>query len=164
MEALVLLLLLAMGGGGRGSNGGGTGNGSGNGGGSGSGYKGGPAGPGSVPNGDPPGGCRLAYASPAATVQALNLLGYTPIPEIWGPDAQLGTYDADPDPEVRQFQLDYNQASRSRWIGSNGGGITPDGLMGKCTMAAISNAQVARGVDAWRERYMPRVQFVPHTG
>jgi hypothetical protein len=158
VEGLILLLLFAVGGGGRGTTGGGTGNGGGTGGGTGNGgWKGGPAGPGSVPSGDPPGGCRLVYQSPASTLQALNLLGYTPLPEIWGPDAQLGTMDADPDPEVQQFQLDYNQASRSKWIGSNGGGLSPDGLMGRCTMAAMSNAQVSQGAAAWRERYMPKV-------
>ena len=156
MEGLILLLLLAMGGGGRGK---GTGNGNGNGGTTGTGdttgdgYTGGPAGPGSVPFGEPPGGCFLHYTTPAASVQGLMILGYTPMPMIWGPDGVLGTFDADPDPEVRQFQLDYNQASRSKWIGSDGGGIEPDGLMGTCTMAAMSNAAVARGEAAWRERY-----------
>jgi hypothetical protein len=147
---LVLLLLLALGMGGKGS---GNGNGGGsNGGGNGNGWVG-PAGPGSVPSGDPPGGCRLVYSSPAATVQALNMLGYTPLPQIWGPDEQLGTFDATPDPEVRQFQQDYNQASRSNYLAS-AGGVSADGLMGKCTMAAIEYA--AAQAPAWRERYMHR--------
>ena len=159
MEGLVLLLLLALGGGGKGSGGGGTGNGGTTGGGSGNGNTGGPAGPGPIPGGDPPGGCRLAYTSPAETVAALNMLGYTPMPQIWGPDGQLGTFDADPDPEVRQFQLDYNDASRTKWIGSDAGGVEPDGLMGRCTMAAMSYADVAQGAAAWRARYMPKVGF-----
>lgn len=167
MEGLFLLLLLALGSGGRGN---GTGNGNGNGGTTGNGdttgdgYKGGPAGPGSVPAGNPPGGCRLVFSDPASTVQFLNLLGYTPAPAIFGPDGQLGTFDADPDPEVQQFQLDYNQASRSRWIGTNGGGLEPDGLMGRCTMAAMSNADVARGNAEWRARYMPKVSLGGVTG
>lgn len=156
MEGLVLLLLLALGSGGKGSNGGGTGNGGTNGGGSGSGdgYKGGPAGVGPIPTGDPPGGCALHYPSPEETVAMLNMLGYTPMPEVWGPDAQLGTFDADPDAEVRQFQLDYNQASRSKWVGPNAGGLMPDGMMGECTMAAMAHAEVYRGSQAWRDRYM----------
>lgn len=150
---LLLLLALGMGGRGTGNGNGATGNGNGT---TGNGHVG-PAGPGPVPAGNPPGGCRLVYQSPAATVQALNVLGYTPMPEIWGPDQQLGTFDADVDPEVRQFQLDYNHASRSRWLGNNAGGLEPDGLMGQCTMAAISYA-TSRGAEAWRERYMQRVQ------
>lgn len=154
MEGLVLLLLLALGSGGRG-NGSGNGNGNGNG----NGHIG-PAGVGPIPSGDSPGGCRLVYASPEATVQALAMLGYTPMPEIWGPDRVLGTEDAYPDAEVRQFQLDYNDASRSGWLGNmvNGkaGGLTPDAMMGKCTMSAIEHAEVYRGADAWRARYMPR--------
>lgn len=157
--AALLLLLLALGMGGK--NGNGNGGGTSNGGNGGGGTKDdghvGPAGPGSVPSGDPPGGCRLVYASPAATVQALNMLGYSPRPDVWGPDAQLGTYDADPDADVMQFQLDYNQASRSRFI-ANGGGITPDGLMGKCTMSAIEYAQ-AQGELVWRDRYMQTVSI-----
>ncbi len=154
---LLLLFALGMGGGRNGNgNGNGTGNGNGNGQQGGDEYIG-PADAGTVPYGDPPGGCFLHYTSPAASVQGLNLLGYTPMPMIWGPDNALGTYDADPDPEVLQFQLDYNHASRTKWIGSNGGGIEPDGLMGICTMAAMSNAAVARGPEAWRARYMYRL-------
>lgn len=159
MGEFVLLLLLALGMGGKSgsTNGGnGNGNGSGNGNGNGKDPHVGPAGVGPVPSGDPPGGCRLVYASPFATLQAMNLLGYTPLPEIWGPDEELGTFDADPDPEVRQFQLDYNHASRSKFL-NGAGGVTPDGLMGRCTMAAIEYA-TSSGEAAWRERYMPRTQ------
>lgn len=159
MEGLLLLLLLALGGGSKKGNGNGTGTGNGNGNGNGNGHVG-PAGVGPIPSGDPPGGCRLVYDSPEATVQAMAMLGYTPMAEIWGPDAKLGTWDADSDIEVRQFQLDYNQASRSGWLGNmvNGkaGGLTVDGFMGQCTMSAIEHADVYRGPEAWRERYMPR--------
>ena len=159
MEGLLLLLLLALGGGSKKGNGNGNGTGNGNGNGNGNGHVG-PAGVGPIPSGDPPGGCRLVYDSPEATVQALAMLGYTPMPEIWGPDRVLGTFDADEDLEVRQFQLDYNHASRSGWLGTmtNGkaGGLMPDGLMGKCTMSAIEHAEVWQGADAWRVRYMPR--------
>ena len=153
MEGLVLLLLFALGGGSS-LGGNGTSNGGGGGGGDsdGDGYKGGPAGPGSRPSGDPPGGCRLIYSTPQNTSQALNMLGYSPLPNIWGPDQELGTYDADPDPAVRQFQLDYNQASRSKWL-ANAGGLKVDGLMGKCVMAAMFNVRTGVGDTAWRERY-----------
>lgn len=154
MEGLVLLLLFALGGGGRGGNGTSNGGGTGNGGDTkGDDYKGGPAGVGSRPAGDPPGGCRLIYDSPGNTSQALNMLGYSPLPDIWGPDKQLGTYDADPDPAVRQFQLDYNQASRSKWLGTGQGGLKVDGLMGKCVMAAMFNVRTGVGDTAWRDRY-----------
>lgn len=160
MEGLVLLLLFALGGGsslgGNGSSNGGTGNG-GNGDTTGDGYKGGPAGPGSRPSGDPPGGCRLIYETPANTAMALNMLGYSPLPDIWGPDQELGTYDADPDAAVRQFQLDYNQASRSKWLGTGQGGLKVDGLMGKCVMAAMFNVRTGVGDTAWRERYGVKV-------
>ncbi len=178
-----LLLLLAVGLGSRGKGGGngapngngGTGNGNGNGNGGtgngGDGYPGGPASVGPVPDGEPPGGCHLAFESPASTVSALNMLGYTPNPEIWGPDEVLGTYDADEDMEVRQFQLDYNQASRSGWLGNEpgwpgqyAGGLMPDGLMGRCTMAAMAHADVWRGAQAWRARYMPKVHLGGVTG
>ena len=157
MGAGFLLLLLAIGigsrgkGGGNGANGGNGGNG-----GNGNGYAGGPAGVGPIPNGTPPGGCRLAFTSPMSTLQAMNLLGYTPSPQIWGPDEQLGTFDADNDPEIRQFQLDYNQGSRSKYLGNNAGGLMPDGMMGKCTMAAMAHVDVWVGQSAWRDRYMPR--------
>ncbi|HUU94319.1 MAG TPA: hypothetical protein VM487_01150 [Phycisphaerae bacterium] len=148
MEGLVLLLLLALGmGGNRGTGNGGTGNG---------GSKKGPARPGSVPSGDPPGGCRLAYTSPAATVQGLNMLGYTPIAEIWGPDGQLGTFDAEVDSEVMQFQLDYNDASRTGFLGPNAGGLTPDGMVGKCLMAGMEHVVSHVGAAAWQDRYQAR--------
>jgi len=150
VEGLVLLLLFALGGGTRGGNGTGT---TGGGDSKGDDYKGGPAGPGKRPAGDPPGGCRLVYHTPFITSQAMNMLGYQPLPNLWGPDQQLGTYDADPDPAVRQFQLDYNQASRSKWLGANAGGLKVDGLMGKCVMSAMLNVSTGRGDKAWRERY-----------
>ena len=150
MEGLVLLLLFALGmGGNRGTGNGGNGNGNGGG-------KKGPAGPGSVPNGDPPGGCRLAYTSPEATVQGLNMLGYTPIVDIWGPDGVLGTFDVEVDSEVMQFQLDYNDASRSGMLGANAGGLTPDGMVGKCLMAAMQHVDVYVGAAAWQDRYQAR--------
>lgn len=162
MEGLVLLLLLALGGGGRP---GGNGNGTTGGGGPSKddGHKG-PASVGPVPPGNPPGGCRLVYGTPESTLQALAMLGYTPLPEIWGPDEKLGTYDADVDPEIRQFQLDYNHASRTRFVGSNAGGLTPDGLMGKCGMAAIAHVMASVGANAWRDKYMPAVGLSPVGG
>jgi hypothetical protein len=153
VEGLVLLLLFALGGGsslGGGGNGGGT---SGGGDSKGDDYKGGPAGPGSRPSGNPPGGCRQIYDSAGNTSQALNMLGYSPMPQIFGPDDKLGTYDADPDPAIRQFQLDYNQGSRSKYLGTNAGGLGTDGLMGKCTMAAMFHVRTSVGDIAWRERY-----------
>lgn len=104
------------------------------------------------------------YNSPESTVQALAMLGYTPMPEIWGPDRQLGTEDADVDPEIRQFQLDYNHASRTRFVGSNAGGLTPDGMIGKCSMSAIAHVMASVGANAWREKYMPVVGFSPAGG
>jgi hypothetical protein len=99
----------------------------------------------------------MVYQSPIDTLQALNLLGYSPFPDIWGPDQKLGTYDAPVDPEVRQFQMDFNQASRSRWLrapqGGPAGGLSPDGRMGRCTMAGMAYALSARGAEAWRARY-----------
>jgi hypothetical protein len=133
--------------GGAGPNGAGTGNGGG---------KKGPAKGGPRPSGDPPGGCRLAYTSPAATVQGLNMLGYTPMAEIWGPDQQLGTFDAEVDPEVLQFQLDYNDASRTGFLGPNAGGLDPDGLVGKCLMAAMEHVVAYVGAAGWQDRYGAR--------
>jgi hypothetical protein len=135
--------------GGRGASGGGTN------GGTGGGTKG-PAGPGSRPAGDPPGGCRVLFTSPEATVQGLNMMGYTPMPEIWGPDQQLGTFDATPDPEVLQFQRDYNHASRTGFLGPSAGGVSTDGLMGKCTMAGIFHAQTYVGPEKWQDKYQAR--------
>lgn len=146
MEGLVLLLLLAlgMGGSGNGSNGQ-TGGG-----------KKGPAKGGSRPAGNPPGGCRLAYTTPAATVQGLNMLGYTPIPEIWGPDGVLGTFDVEIDPEVLQFQLDYNDASRTGFLGAGAGGLDPDGMVGECLMAGMEHVIAHVGAVAWQDRYSAR--------
>lgn len=159
MEGLVLLLLFALAGGPRPTKPGDGGNGK-VGGLKTDNYPGGPAGVGPVPKGDPPGGCRLVYQTPAATLEALMLMGYSPLPQIWGPDGKLGTFDASADPDVRQFQLDYNQASRSRWIG-NAGGLATDGMMGRCTMAGMAHALAVRGAAAWRERYMQRHDLAP---
>ena len=151
MEWGVIILLLLLGGGGKKGTGTGTTGGGSNGGGS-----KGPAKKGSRPSGDPPGGCALYFTSPEATVQGLNMLGYTPMPEIWGPDRMLGTYDADVDPEVMQFQVDYNDASRRGLRGPKSGGLKMDGLMGKCVMAGMNHVQVYLGAEAWQDQYQAR--------
>jgi hypothetical protein len=84
------------------------------------------------------------------------MLGYTPIVEIWGPDGVLGTFDVEVDPEVLQFQMDYNDASRTGFLGGGAGGLDTDGMVGKCLMAGMEHVVSHVGAAAWQDRYGAR--------
>ena len=60
-----------------------------------------------------------------------------------GPDGNLAGDDDVPNAEVKRFQKEYNAVSRSGRIGlltpsKSMGGLDPDGLVGACTLNAIS--------------------------
>ena len=100
------------------------------------------------PAGDPPGGCAKHYTEGEAE-NILVGLNYNPQPGVFGPDGQLGTWDAAPDTEIQRFQGDYNRASAAGKIGANAGGLDADGFMGKCTMAAMKHAYDNYGPTTW---------------
>ena len=101
------------------------------------------------PPGNPPGGCHKHYDEAGAEA-VLQALGYNPKPGVFGPDGQLGTYDAEPDPEIARFQNQYNGASGRGALGPNAGGLGVDGWMGKCTMAGMKHVYEYVGAAAWK--------------
>ncbi len=54
-----------------------------------------------------------------------------------GPDAALGGGDDVPNAQVKQFQKDYNKASRNNVLGSEMGGLWEDGFVGPCTLNGL---------------------------
>lgn len=121
-----------------------------------------PGRPPGIPKGNPPGGCRRVYKTEDGFVQALNLLGYSPMPNPFGPDGKLGTGDATPDAEIAAFQLDYNSASRKGVLGPKAGGLVEDGMTGPCTMAGMSHVFDTMSVDQWRA--LTTKPLVPQAG
>ena len=103
-------------------------------------------------SGNPPGGCRQVWKTAEEAANAMNLLGYSPMPGLFGPDGKLGTFDADVDGEVLRFQQNYNHAA-NRSMAPDMGRLSEDGLMGGCTMAGMLYVFQAIGQDRWRQEY-----------
>lgn len=110
------------------------------------------------PAGDPPGGCLTfdpsRWPDRQAILDGFAQLGYqTPTlrdtMNDLGPDGQLGGGDDIPNPEVAQFQRDYNEHSRRGHLGPGAGGLDVDGFVGPCTVNGLQHAIDTVGGANW---------------